>query len=235
MIRQFLWGQRFTRKHFNYTSNCFWLPDTFGYSAAIPQIMKGCAVDYFLTTKISWNDTNKFPIDTFYWQGLDGTKVFTHFNTTHHYPDVEAAHHRIDGECGIKQKTVTSKRYLAYGFGDGGGGPQFEMVELARRCKDLDGCPKMEHKFVGGKVIVEDKLGNKIADVNLTAGWKDDKGEWTSETEALRGELYAINGVSNDVAVALKFIDKGEAVIYIKDKRNVIFLCKHHCLKCGFS
>ena len=66
--------------------------------------------------------------------------------------------------------------------------------------------------YVGGKVIAEDKLGNKIADVNLTAGWKDDKGEWTSETEALRGEVYAINGVSNDIAVALKFIDKGEAV-----------------------
>ena len=66
--------------------------------------------------------------------------------------------------------------------------------------------------YVGGKVITEDKIGNKIADVNLTAGWKDDKGEWKSETEALRGEVYTINGVSNDVAVALKFIDKGEAV-----------------------
>lgn len=66
--------------------------------------------------------------------------------------------------------------------------------------------------YVGGKVIAEDKIGNKIADVNLTAGWKDDKGEWKSETEALRGEVYAINGVSSDVAVALKFIDKGEAV-----------------------
>ena len=66
--------------------------------------------------------------------------------------------------------------------------------------------------YVGGKVITEDKIGNKIADVNLTAGWKDDKCEWKSETEALRGEVYAINGVSNDVAVALKFIDKGEAV-----------------------
>ena len=66
--------------------------------------------------------------------------------------------------------------------------------------------------YVGGKVITEDKIGNKIADVNLTAGWKDDKGEWKSETEALRGEVYVINGVSNDVAVALKFIDKGEAV-----------------------
>ena len=66
--------------------------------------------------------------------------------------------------------------------------------------------------YVGGKVIAEDKIGNKIADVNLTAGWKDDKGEWKSETEALRGEVYAINGISGDVAVALKFIDKGEAV-----------------------
>ena len=66
--------------------------------------------------------------------------------------------------------------------------------------------------YVGGKVIAEDKIGNKIADVNLTAGWKDDKGEWTSATEKLRGEVYVINGVSNDVAVALKFIDKGEAV-----------------------
>ena len=66
--------------------------------------------------------------------------------------------------------------------------------------------------YVGGKVIAEDKIGNKIADVNLTAGWKDDKGEWKSETEALRGEVYTINSVSNDIAVALKFIDKGEAV-----------------------
>ena len=66
--------------------------------------------------------------------------------------------------------------------------------------------------YVGGKVIEEDKIGDKLADVNLTAGWKDDKGEWKSETEALRGEVYGITGVSNEVAVALKFIDKGEAV-----------------------
>ena len=75
MIRQFLWGQRFTREHFNYTSNCFWLPDTFGYSAALPQIMKGCGVDYFLTTKIGWNDTNVFPT-IFSWQALPVPSVF---------------------------------------------------------------------------------------------------------------------------------------------------------------
>lgn len=150
MVRQFLWGQRFTRKHFNYTSDCFWLPDTFGYSAAIPQIMKSCGVDYFLTTKIGWNDTNPFPYDTFYWQGLDGTKVFTHFNTTHCPPDAQTLSKQLKEGYGetIRELTVTDKRICAYGYGDGGGGPQFEMIELAARCKDLNGVPKAEHMLV---------------------------------------------------------------------------------------
>ena len=146
MVRQFLWGQRFTRKHFNYTSNCFWLPDTFGYSAAIPQIMKGCGVDYFLTTKISWNDTNAFPYDTFYWQGIDGTRVFTHFNTTHHFPTPENV---VDRMKGVRQKSVNNKRLLAFGYGDGGGGPQFEECEFARRIADTAGCPKTAYSTVG--------------------------------------------------------------------------------------
>ena len=147
MVRQFLWGQRFTRKHFGYTSNCFWLPDTFGYSAAIPQIMKGCAVDYFLTTKIDWNDTNKFPYDTFYWQGIDGTKVFTHFNKTHIWPDAKEIYNRVVED--VKEKSVTNRRLLSYGFGDGGGGPQFEMIEASRRCSDLNGIPRSAHVRVG--------------------------------------------------------------------------------------
>ena len=154
MVRQFLWGQRFTRKYFDFTSNCFWLPDTFGYSAAIPQIMKGCCVDYFLTTKIDWNDTNVFPLDTFYWEGIDGTKVFTHFNRTHIWPDAEDLLTYVTGtpenkhSC-IKDRRVTDTRVISYGYGDGGGGPQFEMLEAARRCADLNGCPKSEHKLVG--------------------------------------------------------------------------------------
>lgn len=150
MVRQFLWGQRFTRKYFNYTSNCFWLPDTFGYSAAIPQIMKGCGVDYFLTTKISWNDTNKFPIDTFKWQGIDGTQVFTHFNRTHCWPDFEDVYESVvKSENTIFQKTVNNMRCISYGYGDGGGGPQYEMLESARRIEDLNGCPKTEYMLVG--------------------------------------------------------------------------------------
>ncbi len=153
MIRQFLWGQRFTRKHFNFTSNCFWLPDTFGYSAAIPQIMKGCKVDYFLTTKIDWNDVNHFPYDTFYWQGIDGTKVFTHFNTTAAWPSPLDLHESVTGDVkkyhSLNERNVTRMRYQGFGHGDGGGGPQFEMIETARRIKDLNGCAKAEYMRVG--------------------------------------------------------------------------------------
>ncbi len=150
MIRQFLWGQRFTRKYFHYTSNAFWLPDTFGYSASIPQIMKGCGVDYFLTTKITWNDTNSFPYNTFYWQGIDGTKVFSHFNMTHCWPDAKTIREAvINSEHKTDQPAVTDRRLAAYGFGDGGGGPQFEMAEMARRCQNLNEIPNAYYTSVG--------------------------------------------------------------------------------------
>jgi alpha-mannosidase len=146
LVRQFLVGQRYTREHFDYTADIFWLPDTFGYSAAIPQIMAGSNVRYFLTTKLSWNDTNHFPYDTFYWQGLDGTKVLTHFNTIHCWPDAETLIDRVYApHNAIAHKQVNDSRLVSYGFGDGGGGPQYEMLEMARRAADLEGVPKSEH------------------------------------------------------------------------------------------
>ena len=150
MIRQFLLGQRFTRKYFNYTSDSFWLPDTFGYSAALPQIMKGCAVDYFLTTKIAWNDTNEFPYDTFWWKGIDGSKVLTHFNKTHIWPEPKSMNTYVQktGHETNKERSVSDMRLLSYGFGDGGGGPEFEMVEIANRLEDVEGLPKTNHTLV---------------------------------------------------------------------------------------
>ncbi len=172
MIRQFLWGQRYTRKHFGFTSNSFWLPDTFGYSAALPQIMQSCGVEYFLTTKLSWNDTNAFPYETFWWEGLDGSKVFTHFNCTHCWPDPKEIikNHYDGGEIKwnyLHQKAVSDQRLISYGFGDGGGGPQFEMIEASRRVKDLDGCPKTEHVTVGAFM---DNLKATAVDPNTYAG-----------------------------------------------------------------
>ncbi len=156
MVRQFMKGQRYTQAHFGYRSNTFWLPDTFGYSAALPQILLGCGIRNFLTTKLTWNDTNTFPLDTFYWEGLDGSKVLTHFNDIHCWPDPATLITKLHGgpkdfrtvENYVQHKEVNQSRLISYGFGDGGGGPQYEMLEMARRCRDLDGCPRAEHTTV---------------------------------------------------------------------------------------
>lgn len=148
LIRQFLWGQRYTQKTFGVRSDCFWLPDTFGYSAAIPQIMRGFGVRYFLTTKLAWNDTNTFPWETFMWEGLDRSQVLAHFFVMDTWPDPKGLLERLNGvgyaDC-LHNKQVSQKRLVAFGFGDGGGGPQFEMIELARRMADVEGCPKVRY------------------------------------------------------------------------------------------
>ncbi|QAY67032.1 alpha-mannosidase [Paenibacillus protaetiae] len=152
LIRQFLKGQRYTRKYFNYTADTFWLPDTFGYSAAIPQMLKGVGITSFLTTKLSWNDTNRFPYDSFIWKGLDGTPVLTHFNHIHCWPDAETIIGRIYGSEGdrndIQHKQVNDRRLISYGYGDGGGGPHDGMLEAARRLEDVEGVPKTAHTTV---------------------------------------------------------------------------------------
>ena len=82
LVRQILHGKKFFKDEFNVDSKVLWLPDVFGYSAALPQILKKSDVDYFMTTKIAWNQFNKIPHDTFMWKGIDGTEVLTHFITT---------------------------------------------------------------------------------------------------------------------------------------------------------
>lgn len=150
IVRQFLWGQRFTREQFHYTSDVFWLPDTFGYSAALPQIMRESGIKYFLTTKMSWNDTNEFPYDTFNWKGIDGTQVMVHMNRSHLWPDPENMERSVMNQKGdtVKEREVSNRRLFAYGYGDGGGGPQFEMIELANRLADVEGLPRASHTTV---------------------------------------------------------------------------------------
>ena len=143
--RQFVRGKRYLREKFGYESDTFWLPDTFGYSAALPQIMKKSEVDYFLTTKLSWNDTNMFPYETFMWKGIDGSEVPVHFNTIHTWIDEASVSKRIND---IRNMRETDSFLMAYGFGDGGGGPADEMVTRAiyteKHCKDAN----VEHTTV---------------------------------------------------------------------------------------
>ncbi len=140
MVRQFLYGQRFTEKYLGYRSDAFWLPDTFGYNGAIPQIMQESGVKYFYTTKMSWNDCNQFPADTFIWRGIDGTDVITHLNRMHLIPDIQTLTGCVNE---IRDKKSNDQRLVAYGFGDGGGGPTYGMLEYLKRAKDLPGMPEI--------------------------------------------------------------------------------------------
>lgn len=146
MIRQFLYGQRYTMEHLNYRADSFWLPDTFGYSAAIPQIMLGCGVKYFYTTKMDWGDLNKFPAHSFRWRGLDGSEVLSHLNRIHFIPDIQSLNIVING---LVDKRSCDIRLGAYGYGDGGGGPTYGMLEFMKRSKDLDGMPEIEYGNAG--------------------------------------------------------------------------------------
>ena len=151
LIRQFLWGMRYTREKFGYSSNAYFLPDSFGFSAALPQILNGCGIPYFLTTKVGWSDTNVFPYDTFYWEGIDGSRVFTHFNCTEGGTTPGCLIPRVcrKGKDGISQKSVTDARLMTFGHGDGGGGPEAFMLEMAKRTRDLQGVPRAAYTTVG--------------------------------------------------------------------------------------
>lgn len=144
-VRQCLFGQRFTRQHFGVTSDTLWQPDVFGYSAALPQILRQSGVQFFCTTKLSWNDTNKFPYDTFNWEGIDGTSVLTHFNVIHCWPDPKTL---LETWRAVQHKDVQDRRLMAFGFGDGGGGPMAEMIEMGRLCANLEGSPKAEYTTI---------------------------------------------------------------------------------------
>ncbi len=145
MARQFLKGQQFTRENFGYTADCFWLPDTFGYNGNIPQIMRKSEVKYFYTTKISWNDNNRFPFESFVWRGIDKSEVLTHFCVSHCWPNVDHAAAHLNG---LQNKDSTDMRLLAYGYGDGGGGPTPAMIEAAERISNMDGMPEVENMTV---------------------------------------------------------------------------------------
>ncbi len=145
MARQFLYGQLYTRKYFDYTADCFWLPDTFGYSPAIPQIMLESDVKYFYTTKMSWNDLNRFPYTTFKWKGIDGSNVLTHLHLIDVIPDVADV---VKNIADVTNKQGFERKLLPFGHGDGGGGPTSAMLEKARRIKDVAGLPETYYTTV---------------------------------------------------------------------------------------
>jgi alpha-mannosidase len=143
MVRQFLYGTRFFEREFGVATSIGWLPDSFGYSAAMPQIMKRAGIVRFITQKISWNSTNRFPHHTFWWEGIDGSRVFTHFPSADMYNSQLLGRELAHAGSNFEEKGWSNRSLIPFGFGDGGGGPTREMMARARLTTDLEGSPRV--------------------------------------------------------------------------------------------
>jgi alpha-mannosidase len=143
LARQLVHGKRFFLEEFGVETRGVWLPDSFGYTGAYPQLAVLAGNDWFLTQKISWNQTNKFPHHTFWWEGIDGTRIFTHFPPADTYNGTFAGFELAHAVRNYADKGGGTRSLLPFGHGDGGGGPTREMLEKARRLRDLEGSPKV--------------------------------------------------------------------------------------------
>ncbi|MFJ1913498.1 alpha-mannosidase [Streptomyces sp. NPDC088147] len=144
LARQIVHGKRFFQEELGVETEEIWLPDSFGYTAAFPQLAKLAGVKWFLTQKLSWNQSNKMPHHSFWWEGIDGSRVFTHFPPVDTYNSQFHGSELAHAERNFAEKGRASRSLVPFGWGDGGGGPTREMMERARRLKSLEGSPRVE-------------------------------------------------------------------------------------------
>ena len=202
LVRQFLFGKRFFKEEFGVDNKILWLPDVFGYSAAMPQILKKCGIDYFMTTKLAWNEFNKVPYDTMNWEGIDGSEVFTHMITTLGVGQPETSFFTtyngmlhpdaiMGGWDRYQNKDINNDILISYGYGDGGGGPTRRMLETSKRMeKGIKGVPKVRQAFAR---TYFDELHEKVKDSKRLPTWIGElyfefhRGTYTSMARNKRG------------------------------------------------
>ncbi|MDD3153512.1 MAG: glycoside hydrolase family 38 C-terminal domain-containing protein [Victivallaceae bacterium] len=171
LVRQFLHGKNFFMDEFGVEVKSLWLPDVFGYSAALPQIIRLARCDSFLTQKLSWNQFNKFPYHMFLWEGIDGSRIFTHFPPEDTYNADLSPEQLARGENNFSEHGVVQEFLSLFGIGDGGGGPSENYIERGLRMRSLEGVPRVQF----GKA---ESFLSRMAK------------EHTAELPVWRGELY---------------------------------------------
>ncbi len=170
LIRQLLYGIRFFQEEFGIRVRSMWLPDVFGYSGNLPQIIRKSGLDYFMTIKLSWNDTNAFPYHSFNWQGIDGSVVLAHMPPEGEYNSPADAKYLLKGMNAYHEKNISRETMCLFGVGDGGGGPSDSHIERIRR---LGGCPPMPKV----KMAASEEYFRRLADIR-------------DKLPVYRGELY---------------------------------------------
>ncbi|WP_328619741.1 alpha-mannosidase [Streptomyces sp. NBC_00354] len=191
MARQFLYGKKFFLDEFGIETHNVWLPDSFGYTAAMPQIVKLSGSKWFLTQKISWSQVNKFPHHTFWWEGIDGTRVFTHFPPVDTYNSDLGGTQLALAARNYQEKGRGSRSLAPFGWGDGGGGPTREHLARARRQRDLEGSPRVE---IERPDAFFEKAHAEYADAPVWAGelyLELHRGTYTSQAKTKQGNRHS--------------------------------------------
>ncbi len=193
LVRQIVFGKRFFLDELGVETEDVWLPDVFGYSAALPQIMRLGGAHRFLTQKLSWNQYNDMPHHTFLWEGIDGSRVLTHFPPADTYGGAVTAHELRYGVSNFRDHEHVNRSLYLFGYGDGGGGPTDAMLESARRLADSEGLPQLTME--GPRAFFE-KVEDEIVDPAVWVGelyLEHHRGTYTSQAETKlgnrRGEL----------------------------------------------
>ena len=143
LVRQLLYGQRRFRARFGAEHTVCWLPDCFGFTPALPQLLRGAGIERFFTIKLSWSETNRFPHDLFWWEGLDGSRVLAHLfdNPDGGYNGVVGPVSALATWRNYRGREIHPESLLSVGYGDGGGGPTREMAERARELAAFPALP----------------------------------------------------------------------------------------------
>ncbi|WP_251209125.1 alpha-mannosidase [Acetatifactor aquisgranensis] len=187
LVRQFLYGREWFEREFGKDCKLAWIPDTFGFSGALPQIMKQCGVEYFASQKLIRQDPEcePFPYNDFWWQGIDGSRVLTHF-----FKDYNAAFSPADmirrwEDDRIQCEGMDGMIY-PFGYGDGGGGPTRELLETVRRCADLEGAPRTRYADpVSYFEKVRERGTENVFTGEIYLAWH--RGTYTAQAKTKRG------------------------------------------------
>lgn len=202
LARQFLLGRSYFRNEFGKEaeSPVLWLPDVFGYAWALPQLIKQAGLKYFFTIKLGWNQYNHIPYDSFWWQGLDGSRVLTHFSTAPEYRDAPSSTYNAPANPesalyswkNFQQKEIQKETFMAFGYGDGGGGPTREMIENLNVIADFPGLPQARQRSAGDFFSdLEHTSGEKLPTWNGELYLELHRGTYTTQSPNKRANRKA--------------------------------------------
>ncbi|QNA75949.1 alpha-mannosidase [Streptomyces sp. So13.3] len=219
LARQLVHGKRFFLDELGVETEEVWLPDSFGYTAAFPQLAELAGVRWFLTQKLSWNQSNKMPHHTFWWEGIDGTRVFTHFPPVDTYNSHFAGHELARAVRNFAEKGRATRSLVPFGWGDGGGGPTREMMEKARRLRSLEGSPRVdiekpaaffaaaEREYAREAPVWSGEMYLELHRATYTTQAKTKQGNRRSEHLLREAELWATTAALRDPSYGYPYDD----------------------------